>query len=66
MKVASQGLRRIRVAGIPYAAIRGGLCQRVAFRTHPAQTAEDKSVEQPWEQPEVFAQELRAAFKQLR
>jgi hypothetical protein len=27
----------------------GGLHQRVAFRIHPVQTAEEESVEQPWE-----------------
>jgi hypothetical protein len=32
----------------------GDFCQRVAFRTHPAQTAEYKSVEQPWLERAVF------------
>jgi hypothetical protein len=34
--------------GNPMQPSEGGLRQRVAFRTHPAQIAEGKSVEQPW------------------
>jgi hypothetical protein len=46
-EVASQGVRLIRVAGIPYAAIRVGLDQRVAFRIHPVQKPKKRALNSP-------------------
>ena len=48
VKVASQRVRRLRVAGTPNLRSQDGLHPRVAFRTHQAPLAKEKSVEQPW------------------
>ena len=48
VRVASQRVRRRRVVGTTNLRSQGGSHRCVAFRTHPAHSAKEESVEQPW------------------